>query len=94
MAYLLLEYDLVDDYLERRPPLRDEHLGLLRAATDEGQFALGGALQDPTDRAVLVWTADRAVVEDFIARDPYVREGLVRSWTIRDWNVVIGKYAE
>ena len=91
MTHLLLEYVLVDDYLDRRPPLREEHLGLARAAHERGELCLAGALADPADRAVLVWaTEDRSVVEAFVAADPYVRDGLVASWTIRPWTVVIG----
>ena len=88
--YLLLEYALVDDYLERRAALRDEHLALARAAHGRGELLLAGALPDPYDRALLVWTADRDVVERFAESDPYVRHGLVRNWTIRPWNVVVG----
>ncbi len=89
--YLALQYDLVDDYLERRPEFRDEHLGLARAAHERGDLALAGALADPSDQALLVWsTEDRAVVEAFTEADPYVRNGLVRAWRIREWNVVIG----
>ena len=89
--YLALMYDLVDDYLDRRPEFRDEHLGLARAAHDRGELALAGALADPSDRALLLWsTEDRAVVEAFAASDPYVLNGLVRSWRVREWNVVVG----
>ena len=87
---LLLEYALVDDYLERRAALRDEHLALARAAHERGELVLAGALPDPYDRAVLVWTAPREVVERFAQQDPYVVHGLVTGWTVRDWNVVIG----
>ena len=38
-------------------------------------------------------TDDRSVVEDFVSRDPYVREGLVTERRIRPWNVVIGRPA-
>jgi uncharacterized protein YciI len=87
---LILFYDLVDDYLERRAPLREEHLGLINAAHDRGELALAGALDDPMDRAVLVWsTDDPAVVEAFVQVDPYVREGLVRRHEIRKWNQVV-----
>ena len=89
--YLVLEYDLVGDYLDRRPEFREEHLGLARAAHERGDLALAGALTDPADRAFLVWsTEDRAVVEAFAAGDPYVRNGLVREWRVREWNVVVG----
>jgi uncharacterized protein YciI len=89
--YLVLEYDLVDDYLERRAQFRDEHLGLARAAHERGELALAGALAEPADRALLVWaTEDPAVVEAFAASDPYVCNGLVREWRVRSWNVVVG----
>ena len=89
--YLALQYDLVDDYLDRRPEFRDEHLGLARAAHERGDLALAGAFNNPPDHALLVWsTEDRSVVEAFAEADPYVRNGLVRSWTVREWNVVIG----
>jgi len=88
---LVLLYDLVDDYLERRAALRDEHLGLARAAHDRGELLLAGALSDPYDQALLVWsTDDAATVEAFAKADPYVINGLVKSWRVRNWNVVIG----
>ena len=88
--HLLLEYTLADDYLEGRAALRDEHLALARAAHQRGELLLAGALPDPYDRALLVWTAPREVVERFAAADPYVTHGLVTGWTMRPWNVVIG----
>ncbi len=88
--HLVLEYALADDYLERRGALREEHLALARAAHGRGELLLAGALPDPYDRALLVWTAPREVVERFVAADPYVRHGLVTGWTIRDWTVVVG----
>jgi uncharacterized protein YciI len=89
---LALIYDLVDDYLDRRPPLRDEHLELARSAHARGDLVMAGAFNEPADRALLVWaTEDEAVVRSFIDADPYVRNGLVSSWSIRKWNVVIGE---
>jgi uncharacterized protein YciI len=89
--YWLLEYALVDDYLERRGPLREAHLGLANAAFARGELVMAGALAEPADRAVLVFQADDpSVVEEFVRGDPYVVNGLVASWTIRPWTVVIG----
>jgi uncharacterized protein YciI len=89
--YLVLFYDLVDDYLGRRVPLRPEHLELARAAHERGELAIAGALDDPADQALLVFaTEDPSVVQRFVDADPYVREGLVTSLRIRKWNVVIG----
>ncbi|MGH3341809.1 MAG: YciI-like protein [Carbonactinosporaceae bacterium] len=91
MTHLVLEYALVEDYLERRAAFRDEHLALAREAHDRGELALAGALAEPADRALLVWaTEDRSIVTRFTEQDPYVRHGLVTEWTVRPWNVVIG----
>ena len=90
MTHLLLEYALADDYLERRGALREEHLSLAREAHQRGELLLAGALGEPHDRALLVWTAPREVVERFAEQDPYVASGLVTGWTVRPWNVVIG----
>lgn len=95
MTHLVLEYRLSADYLERRPEFRGEHLALLEAATQRGVFVLGGALPDPFDRAVMVWTEDAAEdIEAFVAADPYVRHGLVESWQVRTWNTVVGTAME
>ena len=92
MAHFLMEYQLVDDYVERRAPLRPEHLGLANEALERGELLLAGALQDPVDRAVFVFTDGEAAAR-FAESDPYVREGLVRAWTVRPWTVVVGEGA-
>jgi uncharacterized protein YciI len=90
-VFWLLLYDLVDDYLDRRAPLRPEHLGMATAAHERGELVMAGAVADPPDLAVLVFRGDDAsVAERFAEADPYVREGLVRSWRVRPWTVVVG----
>jgi uncharacterized protein len=89
--YHLLLYDVVDDYIHRRAPLREEHLRLAREAHDRGELVMAGAHDDPADGAVLVFRVeDPGVVERFAREDPYVREGLVTRWRVRRWMVVIG----
>lgn len=86
----LLEYEVVDDYLERRGEFRAEHLALATAAHERGALVLAGAF-DPPDGAALVFrTEDRSVVEAFVDADPYVGNGIVTSWRIRSWTVVVG----
>jgi uncharacterized protein YciI len=90
MHYLLF-YDVVPDYVERRAPLRAEHLALAQAAYARGELVLGGALADPVDGAVLVFRGDSpTAAEAFVAADPYVRHGLVTRWRVRAWTTVIG----
>jgi uncharacterized protein YciI len=91
VAYVLLEYQLVSDYLERRGEFREEHLGLAKAAAERGEIALAGALAEPADRAVFVFTTDDpSVAQRFAEADPYVTGGIVTSWSARPWNVVVG----
>jgi uncharacterized protein len=90
MPYFALFYDLVDNFVERRQPYRSEHLTLLDQAQRDGRLLLAGPLK-PVDTALLVFRADSASdVEQLVARDPYVTNGLVKSWKVREWTVVIG----
>ena len=94
MHYLLI-YDLASDYLERRAPLRSEHIALARAAETRGELVLGGALANPADEAILLFRGDSpAAAEAFAAADPYVKNGLVTRWRVREWTTVVGRDAE
>jgi uncharacterized protein YciI len=91
-TYLALVYELVDDYLDRRPPLRAEHLAKAEAARERGELVLAGALAEPVDKALLVWAETaRDAAQQFARSDPYVVNGLVKRWTIQPWNVVVGE---
>jgi uncharacterized protein YciI len=93
MHYLLF-YEVVDDYVERRAALRSAHLEKAWAASERGELVLGGALANPVDGAVLLFTGDSpAVAESFAKADPYVTEGLVREWRVREWTTVAGATA-
>lgn len=93
MHYLLF-YDVVDDYVQRRAAFRDAHLALAWQAQARGELVIGGALADPVDGAVLVFSGDSpAVAEAFAAADPYVRNGLVTKWRVRTWTTVVGDQA-
>jgi hypothetical protein len=93
MHYLLF-YDVVDDYITRRLPVRSAHLGYAEPFVQRGELILGGALAAPPDAAILLFQAESpAVVEAFARGDPYVREGIVRSWWIREWTTVVGPLA-
>ena len=90
MHYLLF-YDVVQDYAERRVPLRAAHLALARRAVERGELVLGGALGKPLDGAVLLFrgsSPDGAA--PFAAADPYVTNGLVTRWRVREWTTVVG----
>jgi len=90
MHYLLF-YETSPDYLERRGEFRAEHLALAWKAHQSGELVLGGALQDPADRAVLLFKSDTPKpAEEFAKNDPYVKNGLVIRWEVRAWMTVVG----
>lgn len=89
--YYILFYQTVDDYIEKRGPFRNEHLGLAKEAQDNGSLIMAGALAEPADGAVLVFKGNSPkVAEDFANSDPYVKNGLITKWYVRPWTVVIG----
>lgn len=90
MHYLLI-YDLAPDYLERRGEFRDEHLRLAWDAHQVNGLILGGALNDPADKAMLLFKGDSpAAAEAFAGNDPYVKNGIVKEWSVRPWHTVVG----
>lgn len=94
MKHYLLFYDVSEDYLAQRPKYRNAHLAKAWAAHERGELLLGGALDDPPDAAVLLFTgSSRAVAESFARDDPYVVNRLVRQWRVREWVTVAGKDA-
>ena len=91
MFYALL-YDYVDGDVPRlRQPFRADHLGLIGEFAERGEIVLAGALVDPVDSAIIVFRCDDATtVEGFVARDPYVLNGIVVRHAIRPWAIVSG----
>jgi uncharacterized protein YciI len=93
-VHYLLFYDVVDDYLTRRGPLRSAHLDYAQSFVERGELILAGALAEPADAAILLFQASSpAVVEAFAQADPYVTGGLVTRWWVRAWTTVVGPLA-
>lgn len=92
--HFLLTYELASDYLERRGEFRNEHLKLAWEAQQRGEILIAGALAEPADTALLVFSGDGPeVAERFAKADPYVMKGLVKRWHVRPWTTVVGKDA-
>lgn len=92
MNYYALIYETVDDYVARRAEFREQHLRIAREWRGRGELVLGGAFEDPVDRALLIFRVDdKSSVEEFARKDPYVVNGLVKKWEVRRWSVVVGQ---
>jgi uncharacterized protein YciI len=91
--HFVLSYEYVPDVLERRTPFRADHLALARELHAAGKLLIAGAFDPPTDGAMFIFDVASAdeVEAAFVARDPYVKNGVVTRHRIRPWNVVVGK---
>ncbi|HEX8204788.1 MAG TPA: YciI family protein [Solirubrobacteraceae bacterium] len=85
----LLHYDYVEDVVEKRAPHRPAHLELVGAWVEDGRVVAGGATGDPPTGALIVFR-ETGDPEEFVAIDPYVREGLVTGWRVEPWLNVTG----
>jgi len=93
MHYLLF-YEVAEDYVSRRAEFRDAHLQKAWEASERGELVLAGALANPVDGAVLLFSGDSAeVAEKFARADPYVTSGAVKRWHVREWTTVAGEDA-
>jgi len=93
MHYLLI-YEFAPDYLARRPQYRDGHLTLAWQAAERGELVLGGAVGDPLEGAILLFSAGSAAIPTAFAHaDPYVSKGLVTRWRVAPWHTVAGQQA-
>ena len=91
MAYYALLYEVVENFVERRAPFREEHLRLAAEAHRRGEIVLAGALSEPTDGALIIFRGDSPQAATVFAQnDPYVWNGLVKHWEVRPWTVVVG----
>lgn len=89
----ILLYDYIENIVEKRSPFRGDHLALANEYLKRGELEMAGAFADPVDGAAFVFTVEgRGQVEDFVAADPYVANGLVTSWRIKEWSVVVGNH--
>ncbi|MFZ2493847.1 MAG: YciI-like protein [Thermoanaerobaculia bacterium] len=89
--HFLLFYEAGPDYIERRAAFREEHLDLAWQAAERGELVVGGALGEPSDGSLLLFSGDSSeVAERFANSDPYVINGVVKRWYVRPWTTVVG----
>ena len=86
--FFALFYLVVDRFVERRTPYREEHLRLVRDLHALGEIVMAGHSVIPT--AALLVFRNQGMAERFAEDDPYVLNGLVVRWFVRPWNVVAG----
>ena len=82
-----LQYDYVEDIVERRGPHRELHLAKINEAYEDGRVLLAGPVGDPPKTAFILFR-DADAAKAFAEADPYVQNGLVSDWRVEPINVV------
>jgi uncharacterized protein len=82
----MLQYQYVDNMLERRGPHRDAHLAHIQSQRDQGHIVMAGALGDPpTGGAIVFRGVGPDSIEGFVNDDPYMQAGLITDWRVQFW---------
>jgi len=76
------------ELLEKRAPHRAAHLDLAKNCP---QLKMGGAWGDLTG-ALLLFHGTQKQAEDFVNKDPYVKNGIVEGFEVKEWTMVSTKY--
>ena len=88
MKYVMT-YRAVEDFM----PLAQEHYAGHAARVEEfagrGELLMVGTFDEPMDGAAMGVFTTREAAEEFIAGDPFVRNGVVAEWSVRPWNEVL-----
>jgi len=97
VQFLVIAKDGTDEgALERRQRTRPSHLESIGPLVDSGNVRVGGAiLNDSGDMIgsmVLVEFPDRIDVDAWLARDPYVTDGVWRDIEITPFRTAVGAW--
>ena len=92
MAFFALAYEYGPDYLEKRGPHTEGHMGHLKAAEARGEVVFAGAAMEAgvPFGFVVFQVDDIARVENYAKTDPYVVGGVTKSWKARPWYGLVG----
>lgn len=97
MQFLVIARDGMDEgALERRRDTRPSHLGSIAPLVDAGNVLVGGAILsevgDMVGSMLLVEFPGREDVEAWLARDPYVTEGVWRDVEVHPFRAAVGSW--
>jgi len=97
MQYLVVARDGTDDEaLDRRRRVRPTHLEAIQPLVDAGHVLIGGAILSETGDMVgsmlLVEFDDRAELDAWIERDPYVTEAVWRTIEVTPFRAAVGAW--
>lgn len=89
--HYVLTYKYVEGMEQKRMPYREQHLKMLQKWEQEGHLLIGGALQNPIDKGMLLFEVPKEeLVHQFVQSDPYYTNKLLLEYNVREINIVVG----
>jgi uncharacterized protein len=88
VKYVVL-YASAADVAHRAPPHFPAHKDRLDAFHARGDLLMVGTFGDPQAQGSMAIFSTREAAEEFVAGDPFVKNGVVASYEIRDWNEIL-----
>jgi uncharacterized protein len=97
LQFLVIARDGMDEgALERRAQARPTHLEQIAPLVDAGNVLVGGAILsesgDMVGSMVLVDFPERKDVDDWLANDPYVTQGVWREIEVTPFRTAVGAW--
>ncbi len=87
MKYVMF-YESAPDVASRAGPHFAAHVERLNEFHDRGVLLMVGTFGDPQNEGSMAVFTTREAVEEFVAGDPFVRNGVVANWYVREWNEI------
>ena len=92
--FLVLAYDGTDaEAKNRRTAVRAAHLNYIKPMVAKGEIITGGAILDdqgkPIGSAVMTEFPNRASVDAWFAKEPYVQQGVWKRIEVQPMHVVV-----
>jgi hypothetical protein len=84
-------YESAENVAAKAPLHMEAHSALIDEFAGKGELQLIGTFADPQKDGAMCLFRTREGAEAFVARDPFVRNGVVKAWTIKEWREILGK---
>ncbi len=84
----VLFYERADVSMERIMEVYPLHKAVVDQFAAEGKVLAIGTFANSTDGSMGIFK-DKASVEEFVSKDPFVSEGLVGKITLKEWNEIL-----
>jgi uncharacterized protein YciI len=89
MAWFTVETTYVSDP-GKLADSRPRHRAYLQTLVEQGKVGAAGPWADDSAGFAIYQVADRAELDELLAKDPYTIDGVAAARTVKEWKLVLG----